>query len=427
MRAPARAARRPGPAAAPPPAESARARRGALGRPEVALCLLAEVAYEHDEPFRAHLPLLLHAMLVALDAREPLVAGHARAVLAHLLHALAGRRAPPGGAGGGGQVARTLRHLAAGRGRRLWAAEDASLARPRPPSAAALGALANELVGAALFEPDLRERWAAEALRWALEAAGPRAAARSLQALGALRAAGGADAAAALTAALAACLACGAAAALDHAGQLLLALQAMVDGLPAGRLALFPQLVLAALAALCTPYVMLFRLALELAAKVRARCLGGRRPRRGERAAEAACGTGAGARRPGGRRDAGRAGLRGAGAGGAPAPRARARPKCKHRRADRGAPRAQPGSPRRRRGGGAEEEPPGAWPLGARLLGDPGLLAVQQLLVRGLFKPETELLTVEVRARAAVLWGAAFPQWRPRAHATGAARARACR
>jgi len=36
-------------------------------RPELALCLLAEVAYEHDEDFRPHMPLLLHACICVLD------------------------------------------------------------------------------------------------------------------------------------------------------------------------------------------------------------------------------------------------------------------------------------------------------------------------------------------------------------------------
>lgn len=42
--------------------------------------------------------------------------------------------------------------------------------------------------------------------------------------------------------------------------------------MPPGRLVLFPQLVLAALALLCTPYVLLFRLALELASKACSPC-----------------------------------------------------------------------------------------------------------------------------------------------------------
>ena len=44
----------------------------------------------------------------------------------------------------------------------------------------------------------------------------------------------------------------------------------------------------------------------------------------------------------------------------------------------------------------AVQEPP--WLLGAALLGQPGLLCIQQLLVKGLFRPETDLITVEVRS-----------------------------
>ena len=42
-------------------------------RAEVAVCLLAEVAYEHDEDFRGHLPLLFHTMLLLMDSTDNLV------------------------------------------------------------------------------------------------------------------------------------------------------------------------------------------------------------------------------------------------------------------------------------------------------------------------------------------------------------------
>ena len=47
-------------------------------------------------------------------------------------------------------------------------------------------------------------------------------------------------------------------------------------------------------------------------------------------------------------------------------------------------------------GGSVEEAGAGvAWELGSFLGAAPQLLAVQQLLIKGLFKPETELATVE--------------------------------
>ena len=65
--------------------------RGLLSRPELALCLTAEVAYEHDEDFRGHLPLLFHATLTAMDAPEPLVYQHAQQLLVNLLYSLSAR------------------------------------------------------------------------------------------------------------------------------------------------------------------------------------------------------------------------------------------------------------------------------------------------------------------------------------------------
>ena len=65
--------------------------RGVLMRAEVAVCLLAEVAYEHDEDFRGHLPLLFHSMLLLMDSSETLVFRHAQQVVIHLLHSLCAR------------------------------------------------------------------------------------------------------------------------------------------------------------------------------------------------------------------------------------------------------------------------------------------------------------------------------------------------
>lgn len=60
-------------------------------RAEVAVCLLAEVAYEHDEDFRGHLPLLFHTMLLLMDSTDNLVFRHAQQVVTHLLYSLSVR------------------------------------------------------------------------------------------------------------------------------------------------------------------------------------------------------------------------------------------------------------------------------------------------------------------------------------------------
>ena len=62
-----------------------------LARPDFALILLAEIAYENDEDFRPHLPLLFHTAFLMLDSPEPLVLTHAQQLLVNLLYTLAGR------------------------------------------------------------------------------------------------------------------------------------------------------------------------------------------------------------------------------------------------------------------------------------------------------------------------------------------------
>ena len=60
--------------------------------PDLAIILLAEVAAEHDEDFRVHLPVLLHAVTATLlGSPEPTVRAHCRQLLANLTHALAAR------------------------------------------------------------------------------------------------------------------------------------------------------------------------------------------------------------------------------------------------------------------------------------------------------------------------------------------------
>ena len=46
----------------------------------MAVCLLAETAYENIEDFRPHLPQLLHAILLLMDSPEPIVFQHAQQV-----------------------------------------------------------------------------------------------------------------------------------------------------------------------------------------------------------------------------------------------------------------------------------------------------------------------------------------------------------
>ncbi len=147
--------------------------RGILTRPQLAMCLLAEVAYEHDEDFCSHLPLLFHAIMIAMDSPEPLVYHHAQQALVNLLYSLSARHLELHKNSGAlltehHQVTSLIKYLQSMRSRRLWAYEDITLRHTYLASSTALAALVNAVTEAIFFESDLRERWAAEALKWML-------------------------------------------------------------------------------------------------------------------------------------------------------------------------------------------------------------------------------------------------------------------
>ena len=150
------------------------------------MCLLAEVAYEHDEDFRSHLPLLLHAIMIAMDSPEPLVYHHAQQALVNLLYSLSARHLELHKNSGAlltehHQVTSLIQYLQSMRSRRLWAYEDITLRHTYLASSTALAALVNAVTEAIFFESDLRERWAAEALKWMLECNSRHLACRSHQ------------------------------------------------------------------------------------------------------------------------------------------------------------------------------------------------------------------------------------------------------
>ncbi|KAI8469209.1 MAG: cell morphogenesis central region-domain-containing protein [Monoraphidium minutum] len=206
--------------------------RALVTRPELALCLLTEVAYEHDEDFEGHLALLLHVVVLSMDSDEPLVAGAA-------------------------QVTQLIQYLQSLRGRRLWPNEDPTLPRPSPDSAAALGSLVGRLLGALGFEPGLRGAWCDTALEWALHCRSRHMASRSQQVLRTLAPPLTADLVGALLRCVLQCTEPAAqasgrarahgvfpapsAVARETALELVVTLTALVAALPPGRLLLFPQ------------------------------------------------------------------------------------------------------------------------------------------------------------------------------------------
>ena len=133
--------------------ESASARRGVLTRPELALCLLSEIAYEHDEEFRRHLPTLLHVATLVADSGDLVVREEGSQLLIYLLYSLACKHleAQAGGTSAPEytRVSRLIARLQALHGQPLWRREQPTLLQPLVASSLSVAAFVQAGEGAA--------------------------------------------------------------------------------------------------------------------------------------------------------------------------------------------------------------------------------------------------------------------------------------
>jgi hypothetical protein len=129
-----------------------------LSRADIALILLAEIAYENDEDFRGHLPLLFHVTFVSMDSSEDIVLEHCQQLLVNLLYSLAGRHLELYDAGDHGdseykqQVVSLIKYVQSKKSSMMWENEDMTLTRTELPSASLLSALVLSVVDAIFFQ-----------------------------------------------------------------------------------------------------------------------------------------------------------------------------------------------------------------------------------------------------------------------------------
>ncbi|KAH7623253.1 hypothetical protein Ndes2526B_g01675 [Nannochloris sp. 'desiccata'] len=272
--------------------------RNFLTRPEVALCLLSEVACEKDEELRQHLPALLHIAILHADSTNPLVRQEACQLVQYLLYSLAckpleGRNGRGGGgnnnsngAGGGfsqafgglggarnsnsapstdyARVAGVIGYLQSLGGEALWNWELPTLAQPWVPSAGYVAAFVQIVADCFYFDSSLRERWSAEALKWACCAASRHAASRSHQVFCALGPQLSSAACTALLAALQKCLQSASAQGLDTAVEILCTLRVLLANTSPQKLVVYPHVFAACVALLCSSVVRIGELAAAL-------------------------------------------------------------------------------------------------------------------------------------------------------------------
>ncbi|XP_027924280.1 protein furry homolog isoform X2 [Vigna unguiculata] len=240
-----------------------------LTHADIALILLAEIAYENDEDFRQYLPLLFHVIFVSMDSSEDIVLEHCQHLLVNLLYSLAGRHLEQYEVENNDrenkqQVVSLIKYVQSKRGSMMWENEDPTVVRTELPSAALLSALVQSMVDAIFFQGDLRETWGEEALRWAMECTSRHLACRSHQIYRALRPSVTSDACVSLLRCLHRCLGNPVPQVLGFVMEILMTLQVMVENMEPEKVILYPQLFWGCVAMMHTDFVHVYRQVLEL-------------------------------------------------------------------------------------------------------------------------------------------------------------------
>ncbi|KAM7516661.1 hypothetical protein LguiA_006244 [Lonicera macranthoides] len=244
-----------------------------LTHADIALILLAEIAYENDEDFREHLPLLFHVTFVSMDSSEDIVLEHCQRLLVNLLYSLAGRHlelyeVENNDGENKQQVVSLIKYVQSKRGSMMWENEDPTVVRNELPSAALLSALVQSMVDAIFFQGDLRETWGVEALKWAMECTSRHLACRSHQIYRALRPRVTSDACVLLLRCLHRCLGNPVPSVLGFIMEILLTLQVMVENMEPEKVILYPQLFWGCVAMMHTDFVHVYCQVLELFSRV---------------------------------------------------------------------------------------------------------------------------------------------------------------
>ncbi|XP_013662339.1 protein furry homolog [Brassica napus] len=244
-----------------------------LTHADIALILLAEIAYENDEDFREHLPLLFHVTFVSMDSSEDIVLEHCQHLLVNLLYSLAGRHlelyeVENSDGENKQQVVSLIKYVQSKRGSMMWENEDPTVVRTDLPSAALLSALVQSMVDAIFFQGDLRETWGTEALKWAMECTSRHLACRSHQIYRALRPSVTSDACVALLRCLHRCLSNPIPPVLGFIMEILLTLQVMVENMEPEKVILYPQLFWGCVAMMHTDFIHVYCQVLELFSRI---------------------------------------------------------------------------------------------------------------------------------------------------------------
>ena len=253
--------------------------RTALSSPESALCLLSEIVSENDEHMRPHLARLLHIAVLQMDSCNEQARREACQLLQYLLYNLSFKILETNSKDSNGnravytsdyaRVAGVIGYLQSlPAGERAWEWELPTLARPWITSAGSVAAFVQIVADCFPFDKRLLTRWSAEALKWACCSITRHGASRSHQIYCSLSPSLSSPACTALVFCLEKCLRTASSDGLDMAVEILCTLRVLLSNTDREKLVLYPHLFAACIALLNSSVVRVGELAVAMLTEI---------------------------------------------------------------------------------------------------------------------------------------------------------------
>jgi len=253
--------------------------RTALSSQESALCLLSEIVSENDEHMRPHLARLLHIAVLHMDSCNEQTRREACQLLQYLLYNLSFKILETNSKDSNSnravytsdyaRVAGVIGYLQSlPASERAWEWELPTLARPWITSAGSVAAFVQIVADCFPFDKRLSTRWSAEALKWACCSTTRHGASRSHQIYCSLSPSLSSPACTALVFCLEKCLRTASSDGLDMAVEILCTLRVLLSNTDREKVILYPHLFAACIALLNSTVVRVGELAIAMLTEI---------------------------------------------------------------------------------------------------------------------------------------------------------------
>jgi hypothetical protein len=247
--------------------------RRSLSSQEGSLCLLSDIASENDEHLRPHLPELLHIAVLQLDSCNELACHEACQMLQFLLYNLSYKILETNSKENTKAVYSSEYARVAGaigylqqvpRGERIWDWELPTLSHPWVKSAGSVAAFVQLVVNCFPFDSELSGKWSLEALKWACCSGTRHGASRSHQIYCSLSPSLTSPGCTALLFCLEKCLRNASSDGLDTAIEILCTLRVLISNTDGEKIILYPHLLAACVALLNSSVVRIGEITISM-------------------------------------------------------------------------------------------------------------------------------------------------------------------